>query len=338
MSYVGRKSKRRRTPMKNQSHKSRRRQMRTFAIVVLLSAAWIGSAAAAVTPGKWTGGDPGSNTPFFMCLNVSEDGQRLTAVGTQCLGNQGQQRNVLDINWQSGTTPEGFGCNQNSYRGATQGDLVIGTDGTFTHTFNNAAVKTTVTGQFDSAGTSVSGTARTIVSNFFFSINCSVDWTATPAAAGPPDTVDPPSTPAPAPPPGSTAPSGLTPGQWVGGNPGNTPFSICLNVSQDGQRVTSVGTQCTGNQGQNRRSVDINWQSGTTPDGSRCNQNSYRGADQGDLQIGQQGYFTHTFNNAFVNTTVTGKFDPATQTAEGTARTINPHTNCAVRWTARPAP
>ena len=339
MKFVTRKSKRRTTPMKDQSYMLRRRHMRTFAIVALLSAAWIGSAAAEVTSGKWTGGNPENNDPFFMCLNVSEDGLRLTPVGTQCLGNQGTEQRSIDLNWQSGTTPQNFKCNQNSYRRADQGDVAIGEDGSFTHTFQNASVNTTVTGQFDAAGTSVSGTARTIYCNQWIGcIDCSVEWSATPAAAGPPETVDPPATPAPAPPPGSVAPSGITPGQWAGGNPGSDdPFSICLNVSSDGQRLTASGTQCTGDQGQNQNSIDLQYQAGKTPDESRCNANVNRGASLGDLQIGAQGYFTHTFSNAYVNTTLTGRFDPTTQTAEGTANVTNAWTNCTVRWTATPA-
>jgi hypothetical protein len=111
---------------------------------------------------------------------------------------------------------------------------------------------------------------------------------------------------------------------------------MCLHVSDDGQRLTANGTQCTGNQGQRRNSIDIQWQSGTTPDEETCNQNSYRGASQGDLQIAPDGTFVHTFNNAWVNTTVTGKFDPTQGTVSGTARTIAPGIDCQIEWTATP--
>ncbi len=130
---------------------------------------------------------------------------------------------------------------------------------------------------------------------------------------------------------------GITPGKWVGGNPSSEdPYFICLNVSDDGQRLTAVGTQCTCDQGTNRNALDIQWQGGTTPGGGRCNQYSYRRADQGDVQIASDGTFVHTFKNFRVNTTVTGKFDPTQGTVSGTAHTINPWVDCKVEWSATP--
>ena len=163
--------------MRDRSSRGRKSCMQILAILALCSVAWVGVVEAqGITPGKWEGGNPTTETPFYMCLHVSDDGQRLTAVGTQCTGNQGQDRNSIDIQWQSGTTPDGETCNQNSYRGESQGDVQIGSDGTFVHTFNNAFVSTTVTGKFDPTQRIVSGTARTI--NPF--IDCQIEWTAAP--------------------------------------------------------------------------------------------------------------------------------------------------------------
>ena len=307
--------------------------IQTLAILALCLFAWVGVVEAqGITPGKWVGGNPSSEDPYFICLNVSDDGQRLTAVGTQCTGNQGQNRNSIDIQWQGGKTPYDERCNQSSYRRADQGDLQIGSDGTFVHTFSNADISTTVSGRFDAAQGTVSGTAHSV--NQW--IDCKVEWTAAPASGGPGPTLPPPAATPPKRPPASGV-QGISPGQWTGGNPDSeNPYYMCLNVSDDGQRLTAVGTQCTGDQGTNRNALDIQWQAGKTPQGDRCNQYSYRRADQGDVQIASDGTFVHTFKNARVNTTVTGRFNATEGTVSGTARTINPYIDCQVEWSATP--
>ena len=317
---------------------SRRPQvgMRTWAIMALCSVAWVGVVAAqGIAPGQWIGGNPTDNNPFFICMNVSEDGQRLTAVGTQCTGNQGQNNDSININWQAGTLPDGTTqCNQYSYRGAAQGDLQIGADGSFTHTFSNAFVSTTITGTFDAAAGTASGTARTIN----VAVDCQVTWTAAPAAA--PDPLPSPAPAEPTPPPAAGV-QGITPGQWVGGSgtPTNsTPFYACLNVSEDGQRLTAVGTQCRGNQGQNQNSIDLQWQSGTFADGTPCNGNANRGLDLGDVQIAQDGTFQHTFSNFAVDVVVDGTFDAAAGMVSGTASvTTRWSPTCTIAWDAAPA-
>lgn len=148
----------------------------------LVSVAWMGSVLAqegGITPGPWTGGEQSSNDPFYACLNVAPDGRRLTAINTLCRGNQGQNQNSIEITWEDGTFPDGSRCNQNSYRNLEFGDIGINEDGSFSTTFENYWVRTTIEGQFDTAAQTVTGTART--SNNFIP-ECSVNWSATPGA------------------------------------------------------------------------------------------------------------------------------------------------------------
>ena len=165
--------------IRNKAHKSR---IPAFAATTLLSMAWIGSALAqdgGITPGAWVGGDQTDNDPFYVCLNVSEDGQRLTALDTLCRGNQGQNQNSIDINWQDGEFADGTRCNQNSYRNIDFGDIAI-TDNKFSTTFKNFWVDTTVEGTFDPTNQTVTGTARTTTR---FIPECSIEWNAAPATA-----------------------------------------------------------------------------------------------------------------------------------------------------------
>ena len=166
--------------MKQILSKARTLRMQTVAVTTLLSATWIGSAQAQLTPGQWVGGDQTDNDPYYICLNVSADGQRLTALNTQCRGNQGQNQNSIDIQWQDGRLADGTTrCNQYSYRNIDFGDIAI-TDNTFSTTFENYWVKTTIDGTFDPAAQTATGTART--STRFFP-ECTINWEAAPATA-----------------------------------------------------------------------------------------------------------------------------------------------------------
>ena len=164
--------------MSTRANKTNYRYMRTIANFSLLSLAWIGLVTAAPTPGHWQGGTPGTNDPYFVCLNVSPDGTKLTAVNTQCRGNQGQNQNSIDVQFQGGTTPTGEKCNQYSYRNLEFGDIAINADGTFNTNFTNSYINTTITGTFSATEQKATGTARSI--NPY--IDCTVNWEATPVA------------------------------------------------------------------------------------------------------------------------------------------------------------
>ena len=149
------------------------------AVTTLLSAAWVGSASAqqaGIAPGQWVGGDETDNDPYYICLNVSADGQRLTALNTRCRGNQGQNQNSIDINWQDGQFADGSRCNQNSYRNIDFGDIAI-ENNSFSTTFENYWVNTTIEGTFDPTSQTVTGSARTSTR---FIDECSISWEATP--------------------------------------------------------------------------------------------------------------------------------------------------------------
>ncbi len=146
--------------MKSRLNKTRSFHTQTLVILPLLSAACIGSVTAAPQPGHWQGGAPGTNDPYWVCLNVSPDGKFLTAQNTKCRGDQGQNQNSIDIQFQSGQTPEGARCNQYSYRNLEFGDIAIKADGTFSTNFTNAFINTTITGTFTDQ--KVTGTAQSI--------------------------------------------------------------------------------------------------------------------------------------------------------------------------------
>ena len=292
--------------------------------------------AGAVTPGTWYGGDPTDEDPFFVCLNVAPDGRTLTAQGTKCRGNQGKNRNAFDIQWQDGRTPSDLRCNQNSNRDIGEGDVPIGADGRFTYNFKNFDVDTTVTGVFDADNNTVSGTARTVNR----AVDCTISWTATPESDSnspprlPPDT-DPPT---PEPPP-ATSPDGITPGRWEGGNQGTeNPFYACLNVSADGKRLTSDGTRCRGNQGQNRNAINTETQVGSSAGGGSCNANGNRQDNEGDLAIDGDGNFTSTFRNTWVDVRITGTFNAAGNSVSGTTVVSGGFGECTFNWTATPSP
>ena len=130
-----------------------------------------------IAPGNWRGGNEATQSPFFACLNVSPDGQRITAIDTDCRGDQGQFQNALEVVWENGLTPNGQPCSQLSYRNVGQGDVAIAADGSFTHRFENNFVKTEIVGRFDAANNLVMGTARTETPG----VTCQVEWTASPA-------------------------------------------------------------------------------------------------------------------------------------------------------------
>ena len=65
------------------------------ALLMILATIVPNAALAEVAPGQWVGGDRATETPFFICLHVSEDGNRLTALNTTCRGNQGNNQNSL---------------------------------------------------------------------------------------------------------------------------------------------------------------------------------------------------------------------------------------------------
>ena len=141
-----------------------------------------GTVLAAATPGLWEGGFRGSNNPFYACLNVSADGQRLTAINTQCRGNQGQNQNSIDIQWDDGVTiPGGQGCSNYSYRNASFGDIQIRSDNTFYTKFENWAVTTEIWGRFTTKDGKpiVLGGARTSTQ---WSEACKVKWEAYPVS------------------------------------------------------------------------------------------------------------------------------------------------------------
>lgn len=128
----------------------------------------------------------------------------------------------------------------------------------------------------------------------------------------------------------------IKPGVYEGGDRSNNdPFYVCLNVSEDGQRLTAINTQCRGNQGQNQNSIDVQFQGGQTPSGERCNQYSYRNLEFGDISIIDNSFDT-TFENNWVSTKIQGTFDPANEIVTGTARTNNGFIDCTVQWEARP--
>ena len=303
-----------------------------MATTLVLVGAGLQSALAAPTPGVWAGGTPGTNNPYYICFNVSPDGRRLTASGTQCRGNQGQDQNSIQIDYQAGTTPDGATCNQNSYRNLEFGDIPIvnsgGTD-VFDTTFSNSFVTTQIKGFFNPAGNRAAGAVRTRTPF----IDCSISWEAGPGTPTPENEIPPAST---TPPPGPGKATGITPGRWQGGDPNSeNPFFACLNVAPEGNRLTAQNTSCRGNQGQYQNSIDIQFQGGTTPDGQSCNEYSYRNLDYGDISINSDGTFSTNFTNGFVNTTINGKFEGAT--VSGTVRSVTNWIDCSVDWNAAPA-
>ncbi len=105
------------------------------------------------------------------------------------------------------------------------------------------------------------------------------------------------------------------------------PFA-CLNVAPEGNRLTALNTSCRGNEGQNQNSIDIQFQGGTTPEGQRCNEYSYRNLQYRDIAINSDGTFSTNFTNGWVNTTITGTF--AGGTVSGTVRSITNWADCSV--------
>ena len=166
--------------MKSTSNKAWNCHMRTFLVFTLMSmsAAWLGSVVAAPKPEHWEGGNPGTHDPFWICLNVSADGKRLTAQNTQCRGNRGDDWNSIHIEFHGGRTSQGERCHAYSYRNINFGDIQIKDDGTFTATVINQWINKAISGTFNDTEQKVTGRTRSINKG----IDGGVDWEAMPAA------------------------------------------------------------------------------------------------------------------------------------------------------------
>ena len=124
-----------------------------------------------ITSGTWTGGNPDTEDPYYVCLNVSADGTELTEIDSNCTGDDDgidPNFNAFYIAYEGGTTPDGSTCNSDA---DFDDDIPIQSDGSFSRTFSNDFVDITVTGQF--SGDTVTGTTRVVSA-----VDCSVNWTA----------------------------------------------------------------------------------------------------------------------------------------------------------------
>jgi hypothetical protein len=129
-----------------------------------------GSVVDRIASGAWTGGDPVTEDPYFVCFNVSEDGTLLTASRSTCSGDD-PNRNSFDIQYEGGISPLGERCSSSA---SFSEDIAIQSDGSFRKTFLNDFTDITVTGQF--AG---DDTASGMVRVKGIHGDCSVNWVAT---------------------------------------------------------------------------------------------------------------------------------------------------------------